>query len=199
MKLKKIRAGVSLVVNGVGYVALACLFAMVFIVALDVVLRKTSGGALRITGSNEITSFSMVILCSLAIPVLQIKNGHIWVPLFTNKFPYRFRCFWLFAIRLVETAVIALLAFGGYKKAADLIETGRLTDVLNMPQWIFAAVMTIAFVEYFVLTLIDTIQLFVDGVENVLPKAEDKTWSEEEVKGTYGLLRQRKRHKISKL
>lgn len=183
MNLKKIRAGVSSVVNCVGYVAFACLFAMTVIVAVDVILRKTSGGALRINGSNEITSFSMVVLCSLAIPVLQIKNGHIWVPLFTDKYPYRFRCFWLFVIRLVETVVIALLAFGGYKKAVDLITTGRLTDVLNLPQWIFAAVMTVAFVEYFILSLIDTIQLLIDGIKNDPPNLESKGWTEDEVKG----------------
>lgn len=156
---------------------------MVVIVAVDVILRKTTGGALRINGSNEITSFSMVIVCSIAIPVLQIKDGHIWVPLFVNKYPYRFRCFWLFVIRLVETAVIAMLAFGSYKKAVDLITTGRPTDVLNMPQWIFAAVMTVAFFEYFILSLIDTIQLVVDGVKNDPPKLEGKGWTEDEVKG----------------
>ena len=156
---------------------------MVVIVAADVVLRKVSGGALKINGSNELTSFFMVIVCSLAIPVLQIKKGHIWVPLFVDKFPYRFRCFWIFAIMLIETAIIALLAFGAYKKVTDLISTGRPTDVLNIPQWIFALVMLVAFVEYFILSLIDTIQHFIDGAKNEPPKPTEEGWTEDETKG----------------
>ena len=183
MNLKKIRGWVSRVVNWIGYVSLAFLFAMVFIVAIDVIARKTSSGALRITGSNEMTAFFMIIVCSLAIPMLQVKDGHIWVPLFVDKFPYRFRCFWLLVIRFVETVVIALLFIGAYNKAGDLLSTGRPTDVLNMPQWIFAVVMTVAFAEYFILSLIDTIQFLLDGIKNSPPSPEDKVWTDEEVKG----------------
>ena len=183
MNLKKIRAGFCHVVNWIGYVSLAFLFAMVFIVAIDVVGRKITGGAMRITGSNEMTAFFMIIVCSLAIPLLQIKDGHVWVPLFVNKFPYRFRCFWLLVIRFVETVVIALLFLGAYNKAGDLLSTGRPTDVLNMPQWIFAVVMAVAFAEYFILSLIDTIQFLIDGVKNSPPLPEEKTWTDDEVKG----------------
>ena len=183
MNLRKIRAGVSRVVNWIGYVSLAFLFAMVFIVAIDVIARKVTGGAIRITGSNEMTAFFMIIVCSLAIPMLQVKDGHIWVPLFIDRFPYRFRCFWLLVIRLVETAVIALLFVGAYKKAGDLLSTGRPTDVLNMPQWIFAVVMSVAFAEYFILSLIDTIQFLIDGIKNEPPQPGDKLWTDDEVKG----------------
>ena len=95
MKLQKFRAGFGRVVNGIGYVALVLLFVMVVVVAVDVVLRKVSNGAMRIDGSNEITGFFMVIVCTMWIPALQLKNGHILVTLFVDKFPYRFRCFWL--------------------------------------------------------------------------------------------------------
>ena len=183
MKLQKFRAGFGRVVTAIGYVALVCLFAMAIIVAVDVLLRKISGSTMRIDGSNELTGFLMVIVCSLFIPVLQLKNGHIWVPLFVDRFPYRFRCFWLFVIMIAETGVIAMLAIGAYRKLADLISTGRATDVLRMPWWIFAVFVVIAFIEYFVLSLVDTIQLCIDGVKNEPPKPGDKGWSDDEVKG----------------
>jgi len=183
VKLQKFRNGFSRIVTGIGYVGLVFMFAMVVIVAVDVVGRKVSGGSMRIRGSNELTQFFMIIVCSLGIPVLQIKKGHIWVPLFVDRFPYRFRCFWVFGISVVETGVIAMLCLGAYNKVADLITTGRPTDVLNIPQWIFAVVMVVAFVEYFILSLIDTIQYLIDGVKNEPPKPEEKGWTEDEVKG----------------
>ena len=183
MKLQKIRSGASRVITGIGYAGLLFLFAMVVIVAVDVVIRKLSGGGLKIRGSNELTQFFMVIVCSLGIPVLQIKKGHIWVPLFVDRFPYRFRCFWVFGVSLVETGVVAMLCVGAFNKVTDLISTGRPTDVLNIPQWIFAAVMLVAFLEYFVLSVIDTIQYCVDGAKNEPPKPEGKGWSDDEVKG----------------
>ena len=183
MKLQKIRDGFSRIVTGIGYIGLIFLFAMVVIVAVDVVGRKVSGGSMRVRGSNELTQFFMVIVCSLGIPVLQIKKGHIWVPLFVDRFPYRFRCFWVFAITLVETGVIAMLTLGAYNKVTDLITTGRPTDVLNIPQWIFAVVMLVAFLEYFILSLIDTIMYFSEGMKNEPPVPGEAGWTDDEVKG----------------
>jgi TRAP-type C4-dicarboxylate transport system permease small subunit len=156
---------------------------MVIVVAVDVILRKATGSAWRISGSNEITQFLMIIVCSLFIPALQYKKGHIWVPLFVDKFPYRFRCFWLFGIMIVETGVIAMLVIGAYKKLTDLLSTGRATDVLRMPQWIFAVFLLIAFIEYFVLSLVDTVQYCIDGAKNSPPKPGDEGWTDDEVKG----------------
>ena len=84
MKLREFRAGVGRVVTAIGYIGLACLFLMTILVAVDVVLRKIGGSAVRINGSNELTAFAMVMVCSLWIPCLQIKSGHVWVPLFVK-------------------------------------------------------------------------------------------------------------------
>jgi len=195
VKLQKFRAGFGRFVVGIGYIALALLFVMVIVVAVDVVLRKVTGGTMRIDGSNEITGFFMVIVCTMWIPALQLKNGHILVTLFTDKFPYRFRCFWLCAIMLLESAVIALLTIGAYRKVVDLFTvgrraegapwwlSGRLTDVLNLPMWIFAVFVLLSFAEYFIISLIDTIQLCIDGIKNQPPEPGEKSWSEDEVKG----------------
>lgn len=181
MVLKKFRDGFGRFVNGVSYIGLVLLFAMVFIVAIDIILRKLQVG--RINGSNELTTYFMVAVCSLGIPALQYKNGHVWVNLLVNKAPYRARCFWRAGVMVVETVVIFLLAYGGWQKVAFFYEKATTSDVLNLPKWIFALVAFIAFVEYFVLSLVDTIQLFIDGAKNEAPAIEESGWSEDEVKG----------------
>ncbi|NLB29063.1 MAG: TRAP transporter small permease [Clostridiales bacterium] len=184
MNLKKFRSGFCRVVNGVNYVALALLFAMVVIVAVDVILRKIPGiGANGIRGSNEMTTFFMIAVCTLGIPVLQGKDGHVWVNLFVVKFPYRFRCFWRFAIMVVETIIIGLLAYGGFSRVVSLFGRSTTTDILNMPKWIFAVFLMIAFIEYFVLSVVDTVQFCIDGVKNEEPAPTAGGWSEDEVKG----------------
>jgi hypothetical protein len=65
----------------------------------------------------------------------------------------------------------------------DLIASGRASDVLRLPWWVFAVFEMIAFIEYFVLSLVDTIQLCIDGVKNEPPKLIKKGWADDEVKG----------------
>ena len=181
MKLQKFRSAFARVVTAVSYIAMVLLFLMVIIIAVDVILRKAQIG--RINGSNELTTFFMIPVCILGIPTLQINYGHVWVNLLVNKFPYRFRNFWYSVIMLVETAVIALLAYGGLDRVITFYSRSRTTDILHIPWWIFAVAVLVAFVEYFILSLIDTIQFFLDGVNNKPPESKPEGWSDEDVKG----------------
>lgn len=182
MNLQKIRNGIGGVAGVVSYAALAPMFLMVFVVAIDVLLRKAQLG--RINGSNELTMYFMVWICMLGIPLLHFKDGHVWVNLFVNKFPYRLRCFWRCGIMAFETAVIGLLAYGGYDRVMSFYTKATTTDVLNMPKWIFALAGLVAFTEYFLLSLIDTVQYCVDGVRNeTRAAAAGEGWTEEQAKG----------------
>ena len=180
MKLQKVRDGIGSVASAVNYGAMIPLFLMVFVVFIDVALRKMQLG--RIHGSNELTMYFMVWICMLGIPVLHFKDGHVWINLFVNKFPYRFRCFWRCAIMAAETALIGLLAIGGYNKVVFFYKMSTTSDVLNMPKWIFAAAGLVAFAEYFLLSLIDTVQFCMDGIGGE-EKFVDDVWTEEQVKG----------------
>ena len=181
MKLQKFRSAFGRVVVVISYISMALLFAMVFIVAIDVILRKFQLG--RINGSNELTTNFMVAVCMLGIPVLQLKHGHVWVNLFVNKFPKRFRSFWLFVIMIVETAVIALFVIGAYNKIVLFAQRSSTTDILNIPRWIFAVACMLAFTEYFILSVIDTVTLCMEGVRNEQTGSEGESWSEDDVKG----------------
>ena len=180
MSLQKYRDGVGRIASIINYAALIPLFLMIFVVAIDVILRKLHAG--RINGSNELTTYFMVWICMFGIPLLQYKDGHVWVNLFVNKFPYRFRCFWRFLIMSVETAMVAMLAYGGYEKIVSFYKMNAATDVLNMPKWFFAIAAFVAFAELFVLLLIDTAQLCIDGAEGKESLA-DEGWTDDQVKG----------------
>jgi TRAP-type C4-dicarboxylate transport system permease small subunit len=167
VKLERFRDSVGKVSSAVNYVGLASLFAMVFIVAIDVIMRKLTGNTLSIKGSNELTVYLMVYACVLGIPVLQRNRGHVWVNLLLLKFRPRMRSFWMFVILLAETLVIAMLVWGAFRNVSALISPPmKRTFVLNMPQWIFAISTVVAFAEYFLLSLCDALHHLCDGVKN---------------------------------
>ena len=101
--MTKIRNAVAKFISGVNYIAMAACFVCVFVVAIDVILRKVSGQKLSITGSNELSTFLLLVMCMLSIPMLQIKKGHVWVNMFVDMFPAKMRSIWLGVLLLLET------------------------------------------------------------------------------------------------
>jgi len=142
---------------------MAVCFVMVFVVAVDVILRKVSGQKVSIPGSNEFSSYFLIVMVMFAIPMMQVKGGHVWVNMFVDMFPKRFRSIWMGIIYLIEAVVVALLCYGAINYAIVLLGNGRSTDVLDMPWWPFACVVAFGFLELFVLVVIDCIQHFMDA------------------------------------
>lgn len=161
--MEKIRNSVSKVVNGANYIGMAVCFVMVFIVSIDVILRKVSGQDWSIPGSNEFSSYFLIVMTMLAIPMLQVKKGHVWVNMFVDMFPPKFRNIWLGCIMAIETIISAFFTYSSFRNVLNLIDSGRKTDVLNMPWWPFALVCAFGFAELTVMLAIDTIQHFIDA------------------------------------
>jgi TRAP-type C4-dicarboxylate transport system permease small subunit len=179
--LRKIRSGFGRIVQVVNWAGLLSCFTMVVVVAVDVVLRKLRIGS--IPGSNELTMYLMVLVCLLGIPVLQLKEGHVWVDLFVRLFPRRLRYFWRFAVMVVETGVVAMLAIGGYNKIVMFAARSTTTDVLRLPKSLFAVAGLVAFAEFFVLFAIDTLLLLRDGIKGDGQPADESGRTDEQVKG----------------
>ena len=161
--MEKIRKAFGKFVSGLNYIGMAACFVTVFVVAIDVILRKVSGAKLSVKGSNEFSAYFLVVICLLAIPTFQVKKGHIWVNMFVDKFPPKMRTIWLAVIHVIEVVVCALFSYGAVLKLQNFIKTGTSTDVLNMPKWPFALACLIGFVELTILLILDTIQLFIDA------------------------------------
>ena len=138
----------------------AC-FICVFIVAIDVILRKASHAEVSIPGSNEMSQYLLVVMCMFAIPTLQIKKGHVLVDMFVNMFPAKMRSIWMGVILLLETLIACAFVYGCASYAAT--NAGRLTDVLNMPYEPFCYLCAFGFLEFAVILAVDTIQCFIDA------------------------------------
>ena len=175
--MEKIRNAFGKFVSGLNYIGLAACFVMVFVVAIDVILRKLSGAQLSIKGSNEFSAYFLVVICLLAIPTFQVKKGHIWVNMFVDMFPPKMRTIWLAVVHVIELAVCALLTYGALLKLQNFLSTGTTTDVLNLPKWPFALVCLIGFAELTILILLDAIQLIINAGTNKCEdvKKEDET------------------------
>ncbi len=169
--MTKIRNAVAKVVNGFNYIAMAACFICVFVVAIDVILRKVSGQKLSITGSNEMSTFLLLVMCMLSIPMLQIKKGHVWVSMFVSKFPAKMRSIWLGVILFIETVICVAFCIGCFRYGAAVAV--RTSDLLHLPWRPFAYVCSFGFLEFAVLLAIDTIQCFIDAAHGGEKKAAD--------------------------
>ena len=87
--MNRVRNVIARIISICNYVGMAACFACVIIVAADVILRKVSGQEYSIKGSNELSTFLLLTMCMLAIPVLQIRKGHVWVNMFVDRMPRR--------------------------------------------------------------------------------------------------------------
>lgn len=160
--LEKVRNAVGKFVTGVSYISMAVCFVMVFVVAIDVILRKLSGQSISIPGSNEFSSYFLIVIVMFAIPVMQYKKGHVWVDMFVMMFPKKLKAIWMGVILGLEALVTAALCYGAVNYTMTLLGNGRATDVLNLPWWPFALIIAFGFLEFFVLLVIDCIMSFQD-------------------------------------
>ena len=151
---------------------MAVCFVMVFVVAIDVILRKFSGQTVSIKGSNEFSSYFLIVIVMFAIPVMQVKKGHVWVDMFVNMFPKKLHNIWMGFVLFVEAVVSAALCYASVLQAITLFGNGRATDVLNLPWWPFAIICAVGFLELFVVIAIDCIQYFIDAGKPVEKTAE---------------------------
>ena len=156
--MAKFREYFSKLVLGVNYVGCLACFCCVFVVAIDVILRKVSGQTLGITGSNEISQYLLLIMCMTAIPAFQVKKGHVWVSMFVDKMPAKFRSIWLGIITFIEFIIAAAFCWGCFSYAATV--SNRLTDMLKLPYTPFCYVCSFGFFMFAVLLFIDSIMFF---------------------------------------
>ena len=168
--MTKVRNAVAKIVGAVNYVAMFACFICVFVVAIDVILRKVSGQTASIPGSNELSTFLLLVMCMLSIPALQIKKGHVWVNMFVDKVPPRLRSIWLGIVLFIETLVAVAFCYGCFSYAA--VVSVRSSDILHLPWAPFCYLCAFGFLEFAVMLAIDTIQSFIDA-KNGGEKKED--------------------------
>ena len=150
-------------VIGISIVSFLSCFVVMGITTLDVIFRKTA--SFSILGSNEITEMLMVVMMAFGFPALHVANGHVKVDMFVDKIPGRCRYFFTSFILLIESVICGLMVWGTYEKALSLIARGTTTAILRIPQLPFAVFLCAGLALFTVLLLMDTIIIFIDGVQ----------------------------------
>lgn len=155
--MENIRNKLAEVVMRVNILGMISCLVTVLVVTVNVAVRKFSGGSLVIQGSGELSAYLLVVICMLAIPALQVRNGHIRVEMLLNRLPRRHREIWLSTVYILEFLICVLFIAGGVSKLKLFWETGTRTDVLNVPKWPFALVCLLGFAELAALIGLDAI------------------------------------------
>ena len=136
-------------------IGMAVTFILMFITAIDTILRKTS--SMAIIGSLEITEVGMVILIFFGIASNQISKGHVSVDMFVERFSRKMRLISDTVVLTIEAVVMGIMAYCGYLLTVSYIEKGLETSVLGIPMWPFSVLMTIGLFLFTIVLLIDAI------------------------------------------
>lgn len=120
-----------------GLVLLAIVLVTGVNVALYVADAVAPGSVAVISGYEDVVRLLVSVAALMMFPYCQLRHGHVAVDLFTERLPPR-------ALRAIEAVNLLLMAavvlFLGYWMAFGMAETradGRVSPVLNWPEWPF--------------------------------------------------------------
>lgn len=131
--------------RALGVIAAAALFAMMALTFVDVIGRY--GFHHSIFGAAEIIEILMMVAVFAGLAFISAKNDHIAVtllePLIARTMPAAQR--WMSVTMSVGCTL--LICWQMFRHALDLLQSGKRTPVLELPQWILpmsAAVLSLA-------------------------------------------------------
>lgn len=110
-----------------------CLISMVAVVMLGVIMRYAFGNPLL--GVNEIVQLTAVALAMLALPHCTRTGGHIRVDLFDTVLGRVGRFLGDLMFRVLAVTALFFLCRQAWNKAAEAIEFGDVTNMLELPIW----------------------------------------------------------------
>lgn len=131
--LQKIRRSVDAML---GLIAGLALLAMMLLTLVDVIGRY--GFKRSVFGASEMIEYLMVLSVFAGIALITHRGDHIAVSLFEGpiqRFAPRLQ---IHAIRLFSLGCYGVLTWQLWRMGLGAAEEGRLTVVLNLPQWLFA-------------------------------------------------------------
>lgn len=112
-----------------------CLITMVVVVTVGVVMRYAVGRPLL--GVNEIVQLVAVALAMLALPYCTQSGGHVRVDLFDSALGRAGRFLSSLLFRVLTIVALFYLCRRAWTKAAEAIEFGDVTNMLQLPIWPF--------------------------------------------------------------
>lgn len=158
--MEKVRNVMDKITTGLGYAGLvACLFAMM-VTTVDVILglfTKT-----RVTGANELVEIAMVVIMYLGFGYTQMKEGHVRVDMFINKFPPKGRCVVSGIIMLIVTFFSVLITIQTFRQLVTYRANGLGFSVTHIPYWPLEVIMFIGMILLTLCFLLRAIEYFAE-------------------------------------
>ena len=158
--LESISFSVTRFFNGIGMFFLTIMMA---VTTADVVLRFFFNSP--ITGSLEITSFSMVLTIMLAIPYTTVRKQHVTIDIVTSKISERRRFVLESMIILIAVILSGLVVWRTIVYA--LMRWNEWTAVLHLKYWPFVFVVAFGFTLMGLVFLIHLIRDIEQGVKKM--------------------------------
>lgn len=153
--MEKVRKRVGKIIDFLSGVGMAVTLLLMIITAADTILRKTINVALL--GSLEITEMGMVILIFFGIASNQVSKGHVSVDMFIDLFPRKARYISDTIVLSIEVIIMGVMTYAGYLQTLAYFNRGLTTDVLHIPVWPFAILMTMGLFLFTLVLLVDAI------------------------------------------
>lgn len=158
--MKKFRAGLTKICNGVSYVSMfAVLFAMA-VTVIDIIMKLTIGK--RVLGNMEMVELCMVIMMFLGFAKTQMENGHVRVDMFVNKFPPKVRCIVNGCIQCVVTIFCILMMVQAYRQIGVSKAAGTGSQILHIPFYPFYVILLIGFALFAVALALSAVEYFAE-------------------------------------
>lgn len=131
------------------------LFLMMCLTAVDVIGRY--GFHKSVFGSAEYTEILMVGIIFAGLALVTAKNEHITVTIFEGPLQRYAPGMQNWVVHVFTLAVYTLIAFQLYRTGRNSLESGKLTAVVSLPQWIVpmgAALLSMLGVILFAISII---------------------------------------------
>lgn len=160
-KLMMLISHVSKFLRVIGAVLLT---GMMFLTVTDVILRYLGRPVL---GSYEMIAMAGALVIGFILPQNSLADQNVCVDSLVNTTPPLVKKLFMIGRRILGVALFLLLAYGMFRKAAELNEVGEVSNVLHIPLSILGYGLAVClFVEAIVLMCLLGRALSVGGANN---------------------------------
>lgn len=109
------------------------LFGMAVLTCVDVVGRLAG---YPIFGAVELVSFMGACAVALALPITQVRKGHVGVELFTSRLPTRLRLLLYLLTETLSLALFAVVTWRMFLFGQRLRASGEVSMNLHLPEYV---------------------------------------------------------------
>lgn len=134
-----------------------CMVAMMLLIVSNVLMRVLFKSP--IFGTFEYVGFLTAIVISFAIANCGVKNGHVAVDLFIDKFPRKIQKIIDFVLGIVSTCFLGLFAWQMVKFGSSLMHSGEVSSTTRTPVHFFVYLVAFGLFLLTVVVLFRTIGL----------------------------------------